>query len=137
ERGVQTKCPTEVSIPGRREKELADLGLMPLVHWAGTDYGVFVGAQSAQAPKEYYGLDGKMATANANLSARLPYIFATCRFAHYLKRMVYENIGRYTSRDELEQELTEWIREYVEARPDASQEARAKRPLRAALVTVA
>jgi type VI secretion system protein ImpC len=135
-RGIQTKCPTEVSITERREKELADLGLMPLIHWQSTDYGVFVGAQSVQKPKQYEGVDGKMATANANLSARLPYIFACSRFAHYLKRMVYESVGMYTSRQELEAWLQEWIQGYVEKREDASQDARAKRPLREALVTV-
>jgi type VI secretion system protein ImpC len=135
-RGIQTKCPTEVSITERREKELADLGLMPLIHWQSTDYGVFVGAQSVQKPKQYEGVDGKMATANANLSARLPYIFACARFAHYLKRMVYESVGMYTTRQELEGWLQEWINGYVEKREDASQDARAKRPLREALVTV-
>ncbi|MCC6950355.1 MAG: type VI secretion system contractile sheath large subunit, partial [Phycisphaerales bacterium] len=83
--GVDMKCPTEIAITDRREAELAKNGLMPLSHYKNTDYAVFMGAQSLHKPAEY---DDPDATANANLGARLPYLFATCRFAHYLKCMV-------------------------------------------------
>ena len=135
--GIQTKCPAEIEIPQRREAELASLGFMPLIHFEGTDDAVFVGAQSLQSPKEYEGIDGAMATANAALSARLPYLFVACRFAHFLKRILYKNVGLYADKNELQRKLNEWIRSnYVEQKPDASQDERAKRPLRDAKVTV-
>ena len=90
--GVDMKCPTEIAITDRREAELAKSGLIPLSHWKNTDFAVFVGAQSLQKAQEY---DDPDATANANLAARLPYLFATCRFAHYLKCIVRDKIGSF------------------------------------------
>jgi type VI secretion system protein ImpC len=130
---VDMKCPTEIAITDRREAELAKNGLMPLSHWKNTDYAVFVGAQSLHNPAEYSDPD---ATANANLGARLPYLFATCRFAHFLKCMVRDKIGSFKERRDMERWLNEWIRQYVESDPDASEEAKAKRPLAAAEVLV-
>lgn len=132
--GVDMKCPTEIAITDRREAELAKNGLIPLSHWKNTDYGVFVGAQSLQKPAEY---DDPDATANANLSARLPYLFATCRFAHYLKCMVRDKIGSFKERGDMEAWLNKWIMNYVEPDPNASEEAKARRPLAAAEVVVA
>ena len=90
--GVDMKCPTEIAISDRREAELAKNGFMPLIHRKNTDFAAFIGAQSLQKPQEY---DDPAATANANLAARLPYLFATCRFAHYLKCMVRDKIGSF------------------------------------------
>ena len=100
------KCPTEIAIDDRREKELAKLGLMPLLHRKNTDIAAFIGAQSLQKPQEY---DDPDATANANLSARLPYLFAVCRFAHYLKSMVRDKIGSFKEREDMQRYLQTWI----------------------------
>jgi type VI secretion system protein ImpC len=132
--GVDMKCPTEIAITDRREAELAKNGLMPLLHRKGTDMAVFIGAQSLQKPQEYTDPD---ATANANLAARLPYLFATCRFAHYLKCMVRDQIGTFKERGDMEKYLNNWISQYVEPDPArASDEAKARRPLAAAEVKV-
>ena len=132
--GVDMKCPTEIAITDRREAELAKNGLMPLLHRKGTDMAVFIGAQSLQKPQEYTDPD---ATANANLAARLPYLFATCRFAHYLKCMVRDQIGTFKERGDMEKYLNDWITQYVEPDPArASDEAKARRPLAAAEVKV-
>lgn len=90
--GVDLKCPTEIAISDRREAELAKNGFMPLVHRKNSDIAAFIGAQSLNKPSEYYDAD---ATANANLAARLPYMFACCRFAHYLKCIVRDKIGSF------------------------------------------
>jgi type VI secretion system protein ImpC len=127
------KCPTEIAITDRREKELADCGFMPLSHWKNTDYAVFVGAQSLQKPQEY---DDKDATANANLAARLPYLFATCRFAHYLKCMVRDKIGGFATKESMEAWLNKWIANFVVADPNAPDNIKATRPLSAAQVVV-
>ena len=87
---MDAKCPTEIAISDRREAELSKAGLMALVHRKNTDQATFIGAQTLHAPKAY---EDKDATASANLSARLPYIFASCRFAHYLKCMVRDWVG--------------------------------------------
>jgi type VI secretion system protein ImpC len=131
--GIDMKCPTEIAITDRREAELAKAGLMPLSHWKNTDYSVFVGAQSVQKPTEYEDPD---ATANANLAARLPYLFAVCRFGHYLKCIVRDKIGSFKERVDMERWLNEWITRYVTADPTASEKTKSEFPLAAAEVTV-
>src|SRR5262245_65008045 len=105
------KCPTEIAITDRREAELAKNGFMPISHWKNTDFAVFVGAQSLHKPAVY---DDPDATANANLGARLPYLFATCRFAHYLKCMVRDKIGGFSSKESLEAWRNRCISELVD-----------------------
>ncbi|KIN75707.1 type VI secretion system contractile sheath large subunit [Sulfitobacter mediterraneus] len=132
--GVDMKCPTEVTIGDRREAELAKAGLMPLLHRKNTDVASFIGAQSLHKPAEY---DDPDATANANLAARLPYLFATCRFAHYLKCMVRDKVGSFKERAEMERWLNDWIMQYVDGNPGTSSEdTKARKPLAAAEVVV-
>ena len=134
EGGTDMKCPTEIAITHRRSAELEKNGFMPLVHEKNTDRAVFFGAQSLQKPAKY---DDKDAQANAELSARLPYLFASCRFSHYLQKMVYQMVGKQTSRGEIERFLNEWILNYVcENLETANDRQRAERPLAAANVTV-
>jgi type VI secretion system protein ImpC len=132
--GVDMKCPTEIAISDRREAELAKNGFMPLVHRKNSDFAAFIGAQSLQKPAEY---DDPDATANANLAARLPYLFACCRFAHYLKCIVRDKIGSFKERDDMQRWLQNWIMNYVDGDPAHSSEAtKAKKPLAAAEVAV-
>lgn len=130
---VVMKCPTEVPITDRREKELADLGFVPLVHCKGTPKAAFFSVQSANKPKIY---DKDAATANARLSAQLPYIFAVSRFAHYLKAIMRDKIGGFTSRSEIERFLNTWINNYTITNDDAGFELKAKHPLKEARVDV-
>lgn len=127
------KCPTETIITDRREKELADLGLAPLVHCKGTDYAAFFSVQTCNKPKLY---DKDEANANARLSAQLPYLMAVNRFAHYFKSMMRDKIGSFTSRKECEQFLSNWVANYVTSDDNASQHTKAKYPLREARVEV-
>ena len=127
------KCPTEVPITDRREKELADLGFVPLVHCKDTDYAAFFSVQTCQKPKMY---DTDSANANARLSAQLPYIMAVSRFAHYLKAMMRDKIGSFMSREEAETFLNRWITRYVTPDDSASPAAKAQRPLREARIDV-
>ena len=130
--GVAMQCPTEIAISDRREAELAANGFMPLVHKKNTDFAAFIGAQSLHKPAEY---DDPDATANANLAARLPYLFATCRFAHYLKCIVRDKIGSFKGREEMERWLSNWINRYVDGDPlNSSEGTKAKKPLAAAEV---
>jgi len=132
--GVDMKCPTEIAISDRREAELAKNGFMPLIHRKNSDFAAFIGAQSLQKPFEY---DDPDATANANLSARLPYLFACCRFAHYLKCIVRDKIGSFKERDDMQIWLQKWIMNYVDGDPAHSSETtKARKPLAAAEVTV-
>ncbi len=132
--GVDMKCPTEIAISDRREAELAKNGFMPLIHKKNSDFAAFIGAQSLQKPFEY---DDPDATANAALAARLPYLFASCRFAHYLKCIVRDKIGSFKERADMEKWLNKWIMNYVEPNPaTASEEDKARKPLAAAEVVV-
>ena len=130
---VAMKCPTEVPITDRREKELADQGFAPLVHCKGTDYAAFFSVQSAQRPKLY---DKEAANANARLSTQIPYIMAVSRFAHYLKAMMRDKIGSFMSRQDCERWLNQWIVNYVTPDENASMAYKASHPLREARVDV-
>jgi type VI secretion system protein ImpC len=132
--GVDMKCPTEIAIADRREAELAKNGFMPLIHKKNSDFAAFIGAQSLQKPQEY---DDPAATANANLAARLPYLFATCRFAHYLKCMVRDKVGSTKTKAQLESWLQGWISQYVDGAPDmSSEDYKATHPLSEASVAL-
>src|SRR6187397_553327 len=132
--GVDMKCPTEIAISDRREAELAKNGFMPLVHRKNSDFAAFIGAQSLQKPTEY---DDPDATANANLAARLPYLFACCRFAHYLKCIVRDKIGSFKERDEMQRWLQSWVMNYVDGDPvNSTETVKARKPLAAAEVVV-
>jgi type VI secretion system protein ImpC len=132
--GVDMKCPTEIAISDRRESELANNGMMPLIHRKNSDLAAFIGAQSLHKPAEY---DDADASANAQLAARLPYLFATCRFAHYLKCIVRDKVGSYKSRDDMQEWLQTWINQYVDHNSDTSPESvKAQQPLAAAEVVI-
>src|SRR3984885_5181360 len=130
---VALKCPTEIPITDRREKELADLGFVPLVHCKGTDYAAFFSVQTCQKAKVY---DTDSANANARLSTQLPYIMAVSRFAHYLKAMMRDKIGSFMSREEADRFLNRWITNYVTPDDSASPATKAQRPLREARIDV-
>lgn len=130
---VALKCPTEIAITDRREKELSDLGFIPLVHCKNTDYAAFFAAQSSQKAKLY---NTDAANANARLSTQLPYIFSTARFAHYLKAMMRDKIGSFTSRTDCERFLNTWITNYVTPDDNASADTKAQYPLRDARIEV-
>ena len=131
---VALKCPTEIAITDRREKELADLGFVPLVHAKGTDYAAFFSTQTANKPKTY---DTDAANANARLSSQLQYILAVSRFAHYLKSIMRDKIGSFMTRKNAEDFLNRWISNYVLLDDDAGQEMKARFPLREARIDVA
>ena len=132
--GVDMKCPTEIAISDRREAELAKNGFMPLVHRKNSDFAAFIGAQSLQEPAVY---DDPDATANANLAARLPYMFACARFAHYLKCIVRDKVGSFKERNAMEKYLNNWIMNYVDGDPaNSSDTVKSQKPLAAAEVVV-
>lgn len=127
------KCPTEIGITDRREAELSKLGFLPLCHYKNTDYAVFFGAQTTQRPKKYADPD---ATANAAISARLPYIMATSRIAHFLKVMARDKVGSFMEAEDAQRWLNEWINQYVNSSPGASAEMKARFPLAEAKIEV-
>lgn len=130
---VDAQCPTEIGITDRREAELSKLGFLPLCHYKNTDYAVFFGAQTTQKPKKF---DDPDATANCEISARLPYIMATARIAHHLKIMGRDKIGSFIEATEAEEWLNKWINNYVNNSSDASAEMKARYPLREARIEV-
>lgn len=127
------KCPTEIGITDRRDSELGAMGFLPLCHYKNSDYAVFFGAQTTHQPEKF---DSPEATANAAISARLPYMMATSRFAHYLKVIGRDKIGSFMEADDCEDWLNRWVNNYVNANDDAGPEMRAQYPLRQAKVTV-
>jgi type VI secretion system protein ImpC len=133
--GVDLKCPTEIAITDRREAELAKSGLIPLIHRKNTDRAAFIGAQSLFKPKAYQ--NNPEATASSNLSSRLPYMFATARFAHYLKVIVRDWVGRYKEKEQLQRDLNNWIADYIDGDPvNSSEAAKCRRPLAGAAIKI-
>lgn len=130
---IVSKCPTETAITDRREKELSDLGFLPLCHAKGTDYSVFFGGQTVNKPANY---STDLANANARLASMLPYVLAASRFAHFLKAIMRDKVGSFQSRSSLEKYLNQWIARYVTLDNEASQEVKARYPLREASVQV-
>ncbi|HYE93885.1 MAG TPA: type VI secretion system contractile sheath large subunit [Terriglobales bacterium] len=130
---IALKCPTEIAITDRREKELSDLGFISLVHCKGTDKAAFFGGQTTNKAKIY---DTPQATANARISGQLPYVLAASRFAHYLKSIMRDKIGSFMTRGNVETYLNRWIANYILLSDDAGQELKAKYPLREARVDV-
>lgn len=132
--GVDMKCPTEIAISDRREAELSKNGFLPLIHKKNSDLAAFIGAQSFHKPAEY---DDPDASANAQLAARLPYLFATCRFAHYLKCIVRDKLGSFKEKDDMQRWLQDWILNYVDGDPaNSTERTKSERPLAAAEVVV-
>lgn len=127
------QCPTEVAISDRREKELADLGFIPLVYCKGTDYAAFFAVQSTNKPRKY---DSELANANAKLSSQLQYIMTTSRFAHYLKSIVRDKVGSFMSKSECQHFLQNWINQYVVGSDNVGPTIKASHPLREAVVEV-
>lgn len=130
---IALKCPTEIAITDRREKELNDLGFITLVHCKGTDYAAFFGGQTTQKPKVY---DTDQANANARISAILPYVLAAARFAHYIKAIMRDKIGSFMTAGNVSAYLNRWISNYVLGQDDAGQSIKAQYPLREARVDV-
>ncbi|MBU9816229.1 type VI secretion system contractile sheath large subunit [Rahnella sp. C60] len=127
------QCPTEVAISDRREKELAELGFIPLIYCKGTDYAAFFAVQSANKPRKY---DSELANANAKLSSQLQYIMTTSRFAHYLKSIVRDKVGSFMSKSECQNFLQNWINQYVVGSDNVGPTIKASHPLREAVVEV-
>jgi type VI secretion system protein ImpC len=121
EGGVAMKCPTEIAISDRREAELAKNGFMPLVHRKNSDFAAFIGAQSLQKPDEY---DDPDADRQRQPVGALPYLFACCRFAHYLKCIVRDKVGSFKEREDMQRWLNKWIMNYVDGDPANSSERR-------------
>jgi len=130
---VALKCPTEIAITDRREKELNDLGFISLCHCKGTDYAAFFGGQTTNKPKMY---NTNEANANSRISSMLPYILAASRFAHYLKVIMRDKIGTFMTRENVEVYLNTWISGYVLVTDNAPQSVKASYPLRDARVDV-
>ena len=130
---VVLKCPTEVSVTDRREKELNDLGFITLVHRKNTDHAAFFGGQTTQKPKVY---GDPQATANARLSSQLPYVMAASRFAHYIKAMMRDKVGSFMTKENVADYLNKWIADYVLLDDRASQSSKASYPLREARIDV-
>ncbi len=127
------QCPTEVSINDTREAELSRLGFIPLCHYQNTDHAVFFGSDSLHKPKHY---DNDNASRNAQIAARLPYIMATSRFAHYLKVIARDKVGSFMQREEVEHWLNHWINQYVNGNANSKQSLKNKYPLAEAKVEV-
>lgn len=123
---VVLKCPTEVTITDRREKELNDLGFMAIVNSKGSDFAAFFGGQTTNKPR-VYNLD--TANANAALSSRLPYVLAASRFAHYLKVIMRDKIGSFQTKASVENYLNNWLSQYVLLDANSTQGEKARFPL--------
>ena len=121
----------EVMITDRREKELSDLGFLPLVAVRGTDSAVFFSVSSCCKPRSYA---SDAVNANSRLTTQLPYVFTASRFMHYFKAITRDQLGSYHVRSDLENDLNRWVSSYVLTDDQASPAIRSQRPLREARI---
>jgi type VI secretion system protein ImpC len=131
--GVDQKCPTEIAITDRRDAELSKLGFLPLCHYKNTDYSVFFGGQTVKKPKQF---TSPKDTANSEISARLPYIMASSRIAHFLKMIARDKIGSFMEASDCQDWLNRWISQYVLADDKPSEEMKKRFPLSEAKIEV-
>jgi type VI secretion system protein ImpC len=134
---VRTKVPTEVLLSERREFELSEEGFIGLTMRKESDNACFFSANSIQKPK-YFGTSekGRQAETNYRLGTQLPYIFIICRIAHYIKVLQREHLGSWTTREQLQGELNEWIEQYVINMDNPPGNIRSSKPLRGAKIEV-
>jgi type VI secretion system protein ImpC len=134
---IQTKIPTEIVVTERREWAIAECGFIPLTYRRDTENACFFSANSCQAPRSYgISEEARAAELNHRIGTQLPYLFITCRLAHYIKVLQRENIGSWKERQDLERELNKWINQLVSAQEVVSAAVRARRPLKSASITV-
>ncbi len=131
--GVVPRCTTDVIVTDAQEKELGELGFIPLCHGQDTSCAAFFGNQSVQKPRVY---DEAAATANARVSAMLQYMLCVARFAHYIKVLSRDWVGSFTTPADCEDRLRKWLMEYTSASDKGGPELRAQYPLREARVKV-
>jgi type VI secretion system ImpC/EvpB family protein len=131
--GSVPKPITEVVITDEREKELADLGFIPLAHCHGTSLAAFYSVPSAKKPEL---LSKPEAAVNARLSTMLHYMLCVSRFAHYLKVIGRDKVGSYGAPEDCERELNDWLHRYTNADEDPGPELAARLPLREARAEV-
>ena len=133
----QMKIPTQILISERREFELAEEGFIALSMRKGSDNAAFFSANSIQKPKYFGGTsEGKAAELNYKLGTQLPYMFIISRLAHYIKVLQRENIGTWKNRSDIENELHNWLKQYIADQEDVSPQVRSKKPLRKAEIVV-
>jgi type VI secretion system protein ImpC len=134
---IETRVPTEVVVTERREHELAEEGFIPFTYRPETKNACFFSASSIQKPRSFPRTEeGREAELNYRLGTQLPYLFLVSRLGHYIKVIQRENIGSWKERQDLERELTSWLRQYVAEQDVVAASVRAKRPLRRAKVVV-
>lgn len=131
--GVCQKSSTDAILTDMQEKELTDLGLMPLCQLPDTELAAFYTTPSIQKPKK---MDAIAATTNARISSMMQYILSVSRFAHYIKVIARDKIGAYLSPSDCEDYLNKWLMQYITSNDDASNETKAKFPLRESKVEI-
>lgn len=129
--GIETKIPTEVLISDRREFELAECGFIGLTMYKNTDKACFFSANSVQKPKTFADTaEGRAAQTNYKLGTRLPYMMMISRLAHYLKVIQRDNLQTWQTPVKMQQELTEWMRQYATDTDSPQPEVVNRRPIR-------
>ena len=130
---IQTKPVTDVIISDRLERELSDMGLIPLCQCYDSPFAAFYNNQSVHKPKRQ---NSKEANVNAKLSVMLQHILCGSRIAHYIKVIFRDKIGSFQSATMVEEYIQNWLHNYTTGREDLEWEAQAQYPLREAYVKV-
>jgi len=105
----ELKAPVQISMPDFRELELANAGLIPLIHKKGTADAVFFSAQSI---KKAHKFKDPKDSENSTLVTNMSYTFSISRIAHYLKCIMRDNIGSSADRNYIFGQIDRWISGY-------------------------
>jgi type VI secretion system protein ImpC len=106
----ELRAPVETSMPDFRELELANAGVIPLIHKKGTADAVFF---SAQAMKKSFKFKDPKDSENSQLVSNLSYTYSISRIAHYLKCIMRDNIGSTADAAYIQTQIDRWIARYV------------------------
>ena len=131
--GIAAQAPIEIRLSNVQEQQLAELGMVPLSAAPYSPALLLNTNASLHAPPRY---DRVEATWNARISSMLQYVLCVSRFAHYLMIQMRDRIGSQLSPNDLERQLSRWLGAYCLGSDGASDDMRARYPLREAGVEV-
>jgi type VI secretion system protein ImpD len=127
------KPSTDVVITDNIERDISNLGFIPLCQCFATPFLAFYSNQSIQLSKR---LANKDAQVNAKLSSMLQHVLCASRVAHYIKVMVRDKIGSFISAQGCEDFLRRWLHQYTTGRKDMEWEEQARYPIQESNVRV-
>ncbi|QCE35308.1 type VI secretion system contractile sheath large subunit [Acetobacteraceae bacterium] len=121
------QAPVALGFTDEQERDITSSGFM-LINTLVDGHIAFVSTCSVQLP-EVSTKQSKMAEAHRRINRDFGPLLCACRFAHYIKMLGRDMVGRFTNADEISQELRRWLSQYTSVNASSSLDGRARYPL--------